>query len=685
MARGLALLGTVLVLVLFGGVGGASAHAALTGADPQDGSVLKTAPRQVTLTFTESVGLLDDSFRVLDPGNRRVRTGEPGHADGRSDTARVTLPEGLGTGTFTVAWRVVSADSHPVSGAFTFSIGKPSASVAPIPVDPAGNTLSTTLYDIARYVAYGGLALLIGTASFVLVCGFPGPVRRLLLAGWSTLFVSTFALLLLRGPYERGTGLADAVDPGVLNETLAGRPGLVLLARLVLLAAVAFYPVRADRRERPVLALGALLTVSLAVTWAAAEHASAGIQVPVAMASSVLHLLSMAVWLGGLGALLTALYRSAEPLPAAVVNRFSRLALGSVAVLVVTGVYQSWRGLGSWDALTSTSYGRLLVVKLLAVLCLLAGAACSRRWAGRLMVAAQERVEAAATATATATMAVAVAERVPQTVGAPAAGPAGRGEVPAVVGRGGTVSEAVPEAEAGSGASADAGDGPGEAPNPDTGTGTGTGTGAGTDAGTDPGTTPDPPPAGSSADSSTEPPADSSTESPADSSDESARYRRALRGSVLAEITVGILVLVITTLLTGTQPGRAATETAEASAAAAASEQTGTTTVVPFDVGTPGGRGKVQIELAPGRVGENSVQAVIFGPDGGISTVPELRLTFTLESQRIGPIDAELTDRGGYWAADDVTLPVAGIWTMKATVRTTDIDQVTVSKTVRIG
>ncbi|MEU3242318.1 copper resistance protein CopC [Streptomyces sp. NPDC006875] len=670
MARGLALLGTVLVLVLFGGVGGASAHAALTGADPQDGSVLKTAPRQVTLTFTESVGLLDDSFRVLDPGNRRVRTGEPGHADGRSDTARVTLPEGLGTGTFTVAWRVVSADSHPVSGAFTFSIGKPSASVAPIPVDPAGNTLSTTLYDIARYVAYGGLALLIGTASFVLVCGFPGPVRRLLLAGWSTLFVSTFALLLLRGPYERGTGLADAMDPGVLNETLAGRPGLVLLARLVLLAAVAFYPVRADRRERPVLALGALLTVSLAVTWAAAEHASAGIQVPVAMASSVLHLLSMAVWLGGLGALLTALYRSAEPLPAAVVNRFSRLALGSVAVLVVTGVYQSWRGLGSWDALTSTSYGRLLVVKLLAVLCLLAGAACSRRWAGRLMVAAQERVEAAAAT-------VAVPERVPQTVGAPAAGPAGRGEVPAVVGRGGTVSEAVPEAEAGSGsgASADAGDGPGEAPNP------GTGTGTGTDAGTDPGTAPDSPPA----DSSTESPADSSTESPSDSSDESARYRRALRGSVLAEITVGILVLVITTLLTGTQPGRAATETAEASAAAAASEQTGTTTVVPFDVGTPGGRGKVQIELAPGRVGENSVQAVIFGPDGGISTVPELRLTFTLESQRIGPIDAELSDRGGYWAADDVTLPVAGIWTMKATVRTTDIDQVTVSKTVRIG
>ncbi|QFZ78878.1 copper-binding protein [Streptomyces fagopyri] len=628
----MALLGTVLVLVLFGGVGGASAHAALTGADPEDGSVLKTAPRQVTLTFTESIGLLDDSFRVLDPGNRRVHTGEPGHADGRSDTARVTLPKGLGTGTFTVAWRVVSADSHPVSGAFTFSIGKPSATVAPVPVDPAGDRVSATLYDVARYFAYGGLALLIGAAAFVLVCGFPGPVRRLLLAGWWTLFLSTFALLLLRGPYERGTGPMDALDPSVLNETLVSRPGLTLLARLVLLAVVAFLPVRADRRERAVLALGALLTVSLAVTWAAAEHASAGIQVPVAMVSSVLHLLSMAVWLGGLTALLTALYRSAEPLPAATVNRFSRLALGSVAVLVVTGVYQSWRGLGSWDALTSTSYGRILVAKLVAVLCLLAGAAYSRRWAGRLMVAAQERVEAA----------VAVAERVPETVGAPA-----------VVD--GTVSGVVSGASTTGDTAAGGADSAGAADADDI-----------TGDGSDPAPAADPAP-------------DSSP------SAETARYRRALRGSVLAEVTVGIVVLVITTLLTGTQPGRAATEAAASSATTAAGEPAGAPTVIPFDVGTPGGHGKVQIELTPGRVGENSVQAVTFGPDGGIVSVPELRLTFTLESQRIGPIDAELADRGGYWGADGVTLPVAGTWTMKTTVRTSDIDQVTVSKTVRIG
>lgn len=518
IAQGLALLGTVLVLVLFGGVGGASAHAALTGTDPQDGSVLKTAPTEVTLSFSESIGLLDDSFRVLDPDNRRVHTGDPGHAGDRSDTARVTLPKGLGTGTFTVAWRVVSADSHPVSGAFTFSIGKPSATAPPVPVDPSGNTVAGTLYDAARYLAYGGLALLIGSATFVLVCGFPGPVRRLLLTGWWILGGSTVALLLLRGPYERGSGPADAFDPSVLNETLTSRPGLALLARLVLLAAAVFCPVHEQARGRLVLALGGLLTVSLAVTWAVAEHASAGIQVPVAMVSSVLHLLSMAVWLGGLAALLTALYRSAEPLPAAVVNRFSRLALASVTVLVVTGVYQSWRGLGSWDALTSTSYGRLLLAKLVAVLVLLAGAGASRRWTGRLMLAADESRTAAA---------VSVEERVPQTVGASAAPTDVR------VGRVDGPSDGGPSD-----------DGPSDDGAPDDGV-----------------SDPDRESSDKASDKSSGKVSDKDTDkdpgkASGAASDEADRYRRALRRSVLVEVVVGIVVLVITTLLTGTQPGR---------------------------------------------------------------------------------------------------------------------------------
>ncbi|WP_405992271.1 copper resistance CopC/CopD family protein [Streptomyces sp. NBC_00986] len=591
------LLGSLLVLLLLGTAGTASAHAALESTDPADGSVLKSAPRTLTLTFSESVALLDDSFRVYDPDNRRVRTSSAHHAKDAGDTASVTLPAKLGTGTFTVAWRVVSADSHPVSGAFTFSIGKPSATTTPVSTAPVEDPLTGSLYDIARYFAYIAAALLIGTATFVTLCRPPNPtvLNKPILMGWWTLLAATVALLILRAPYEAGTGLATAFEPSAIPRTLTSRPGLALAARLLLLAATAAFLLRLRGRERfgrVALGTGAALAVGLALTWASAEHASAGIQVPVAMASAVLHLLAMSVWLGGLTALLTVLYRSSD-LDAAPVARFSRLAFASVTVLVVTGVYQSWRGLGSWNALTETSYGRILLVKLGAVTLLLAVAGWSRRWTGR-MVGEEVRLQ------------------VPELVRAGADGAAASG------GEGGSTSG--DDSKGGGDGSPDRGDG---------------------------------------------------------SQD---RYRRGLRRSVLFEVGVGVVVLVITTLLTNTLPGRAAADAQQT--ATSAGIPVASVTIVPFRVGNAGG--KVQITLDPGRVGENSVEAVVYGPDGGFATVPELRLSFTLAAQKIGPLDANVKDEGGYWGTNTLNLPIAGTWTMKVTVRTSDVDQVSVSRQVRI-
>ncbi|WP_328223576.1 copper resistance protein CopC [Streptomyces sp. NBC_00104] len=696
------LLGAVLVLFLLGGAGTASAHAALKGSDPVDGSVLDAAPREVTLRFTESVSLLEDSIRVVDPENRAVDTGRPGRAGGRADTARVTLPTGLDDGTYTIAWRVVSADSHPISGALLFSIGEPSATSAVLPADLAEDPLTSSLYDITRYFAYGALALLIGVTFFLaVVLGGPSEVlRKLLLAGWLALLLASAVLLLLRGPYERGSGVGAALDLSVLRDTMVSRPGLALLARLALLAVAAFLLVRVrrqgnhgkhgeqgaqgERQEwgKSALVCGALVSVGLAGTWAVAEHASAGIQVPVAMTSSVLHLLAMAVWLGGLTALLTVLYRAPRTLSAAVVDRFSRLAFVSVVVLAVTGVYQSWRGLGSWSAFTSTAYGEVLVAKLVAVLLLLVAAAFSRRWTGRLGAvpgeagagagagevsgatgATEGTGSAEAAASTTVVEPVRTAERAGGTERAAVAAVAVAARVTERVG-GVDTDAATHVADRPSRDAADADDRhSGDARGARDGD-----QGGGEDA------------SAAQAESS---PADIADT--ADTADTADLRRQGLRRSVLAEFTVAVVVLVITTVLTGTLPGRAAAEIAKEGAGGAAGEVTASSSTVPFDVGTPNGHGKVQIDLGPGRVGKNSVQAVVFGPDDGIATVPELRLTFTLKSQKIGPIDAKLTNRGGYWATDTLQLPLPGKWTMRLTVRTTEIDQVTVEKSVRVS
>ncbi|NIL50113.1 transporter [Streptomyces sp. 2BBP-J2] len=577
------LLGTLLILLL-AGAAPASAHAALRASDPEDGSVVRTAPTHITLTFTESVGLLEDSFRIYGPDNRRVHMEEPEHAAGAADTARAALPRDLGEGTYTVAWRVVSADSHPVSGAFTFSIGKPSPTPPAAPQDHAEHPVTKSLYDTGRYLAYLAAALLIGTAAFAALCRPPdtGPLRAPLLFGWWTLLVTTAALLILRAPYEKGTSPGTALDVSAFPDTVSGRPGMALLARLaLLLTAALLLPVLRDRSPRTRVTAGAAFSAALALTWASAEHASAGIQVPVAMTSSVLHLLAMACWTGGLTALLLTLHRARTPPPYDTVARFSRLAFTSVTVLVVTGAYQSWRGLGSWSALTQTAYGRTLAVKLAATVFLLSAAALSRRWTALLARPA------------------AAGERVPALVGAPGPPPAPR-----------TTHMTTVEPET--------------------------------------------------------------------------LHRRALRRSVLAEVVVAVAVLLVTTVLTGTLPSRAEAEAAKAPEPQVAGLPGAQALTVPYDTGTPGGSGTVQLTMDPGRVGENGLQAVVFGPQGALTFVPELRVTFTLPSKDVGPIDAGLTDRGGYWATNDLTLPLEGAWTMKLTVRVSDIDQVTVEREVRI-
>ncbi|MGV9567798.1 copper resistance D family protein [Streptomyces sp. NPDC003480] len=250
----------------------------------------------------------------------------------------------------------------------------------------------------------------VGLATFG---GRTGALKRPLAAGWWALVVSTLALLLLRGPYERGSGL----EVFSLPETITSQTGMALLGRLVLLAAAAVcirLPVRGTGR----MAGGAALAVTLTLTWTATGHAAAGIQVPMAAVSTVLHLPAMSVWLGGLAALLILLFRAPQDLTVARIARFSRTALTSVAVLVVTGVCQAWRGIGSWQQLTGTSYGRIMVVKLAAVVLLLSVANLSRQWTARWAPAAGQPAEAAVT-------------REPQPVGAHRgdAGEAGSGGV----------------------------------------------------------------------------------------------------------------------------------------------------------------------------------------------------------------------------------------------------------------
>ena len=97
----------------------AAAHAFLDHAEPRVGSTVDSAPPAVTLTFTEPIEPAFSRVEVLDASGKRIDTPAPEHP--HSDVLRLSLPA-LSPGRYTVHWAVVSVDTHPTEGSFTFSV-----------------------------------------------------------------------------------------------------------------------------------------------------------------------------------------------------------------------------------------------------------------------------------------------------------------------------------------------------------------------------------------------------------------------------------------------------------------------------------------------------------------------------------------------------------------------------------
>lgn len=416
----------------------AAAHAVVVSSSPPDGADLAAAPARVSITFDESVGLRPGYLQVIDGSGRVVDTGAAYHPPGHDDIVTVGLRRGLGRAAYVASYRVVSADSHPVEGVVRFTVGgaRPATGAAGAVTD---RTVPRVL-DAARTVSFAGLALL-GGAWLLLVRRRPwadepagsagggpggsagggpdvvrGVVRDTVRAGrrgWlgvragAGLAAAALAVeFVLQGPYAAGRGLGRALDPTLLGDTLDTSFGRWHLIAIVLVlglgAATVFRPASARRPAALVVAAAAWLVVLTAV--AAGGHA--GVQAPVwlGLPVTVLHLLTMTTWIGGLAVLAGSVLAGSVPassvpassvpagsVPAAggepgadvawadsVLPLFSRVALLCVIGLGVTGTYQAWREVGSWWALGHTTYGALVLVKIALFLVLVGLGAVAR-------------------------------------------------------------------------------------------------------------------------------------------------------------------------------------------------------------------------------------------------------------------------------------------------------------------
>ena len=357
----------------------AYAHAELVDSTPGNGERLDRPPREVVLRFTEAVSVVQGAFRVVDAGSgEEVPTGShEGMSNG--STVRFPLRADLPDGSYLVSWRVVSADSHPIGGAFSFGVGEDAPAVtATATVDSAPWPVT-----VARGVGYVAFAAVAGALVLALVCWRPGRtdprLRRLRSAGILLGVAASVAGLLLEGPYVAGVSSWRLFEPEVMAHVAHGQFGTWMHLRVLLyllIGGVLWLPEALESASNRWLA--GLSVVGLAATFPGTGHAAAAGNL-VEPAAHAVHALAAAVWVGGLLALVVA-WTGRGPRPGTeAFGRFSRLALGSVLVLTATGSLASVWQLGAWDDLWDTRYGQLLSVKLLLVAAVLGVAVAARR------------------------------------------------------------------------------------------------------------------------------------------------------------------------------------------------------------------------------------------------------------------------------------------------------------------
>jgi copper transport protein len=323
--------------------------------------------------------------------------GEPRTCADGSDCVEVGV-EAPGTGTYAVEWRVLSADGHPISGAYSFSVGAPSTGGVRR-FRPA--SASALFWEgLGRFLHLCATATLLGLPAFgALVLGgsiVPAWRPRLwrgIRLGFALFLVA--AVLLLAG---QSLALAGDLRPASLAELLATHWGTLWWGRLAI-AVLLLFAARAASRgatwgPHATLVLGAGLGWLTSLN----GHAAATDPVWFSVAVDFLHLLATALWIGGLFALafllLPALREGPDgertPTLARVVPRFSRLALVCVPVLLLTGVYPTLAHVESPAALIAEPYGRALLAKWSLVVLLLIPAA------GNLLVVRPRLASAAA-------------------------------------------------------------------------------------------------------------------------------------------------------------------------------------------------------------------------------------------------------------------------------------------------
>jgi copper transport protein len=341
----------------------AAAHATLRGTTPSFRAELKHGPRELWLDLDQIVTV--PSIRVLDlHGHNFAR---PPEVRGTNVVAPVAP---LRRGVYTVRWHALSADGHTVGGVFTFGVGV----AAPPPTEAYGAEGPTRAEHVVRWLYFISLALLLGTLAFRLVClrriAVPPTVARRLTLLSAVGVVGTIEVgilaFCLRAEDALQLPLGNFLYADLSPIAAGTRLGTAFVAMTLAYAAVAALLFLAWLLDRPALLVPALV-VGLAFASGLSLSGHSAVDAGASWKSQLadwVHLSAASLWIGGLVAMLVAVWPLAPDLRRLAFARFSRLATMLIGLLIAAGIYLSVLRLPHVSALWAEPYGRVLLVKL---------------------------------------------------------------------------------------------------------------------------------------------------------------------------------------------------------------------------------------------------------------------------------------------------------------------------------
>ncbi len=371
----------VLALTFVPGI--ASAHAVLDSSSPAPSALLASSPKEIRLDFDEQVEATLGDIHLYNSEQREVLIEKTVRSSKDASIVTAEVPS-LQNGVYVVVWRVVSADGHPVTGAFPFEIGTKSTGTSATLLEEVLNGTETTStlgnpMSTLRLLGFLGLILLIGCVSLLWRSSLLGNPRVSKTMRYSSVFiaVSSLGLLLMQGPYTVGKSWGSLFNSVIIGDVLQTRLGLALFIRSVCACAWGLIALTVSEsvshRWRVSVIATAFVTIT---TYAASGHQSAGTLPGVFIPLDMIHLAAISTWVG---ALLVLAVISRDCAVENEAKRFSQMATWSMPLVVGTGVVQGLHLLGGIGSITHSNFGKLLLVKTLLVVCVVLFGSRARR------------------------------------------------------------------------------------------------------------------------------------------------------------------------------------------------------------------------------------------------------------------------------------------------------------------